>query len=224
MEQQINEPVQRSKNIWIIVLSILGTALIVGGGVFLWQQSKITNVQNDLQTLKSNLQNQTAQSQSENEILQQQVNDLQVKLNESKEVPISKTDSNSSVYCTTEPTPTEIGGDVYPINIEKYGDIGFLGELFTADDCGSVRVSKIFGVNGNNYTLWPDIELRNAPSKKLLLVLQSIGFEPGSTCNDSQNRNTCTHWSLEKTVPLSEILKLKPYAKEIKSSGCINCG
>jgi cell division protein FtsB len=224
MEQQINEPVQRSKNILTIIISVLGAVLIAGGGAFLWQQSKITSLQNDLQNLKSNLQNQTAQSQSENEILKQQINDLQSKLNESKDVPISKTDNNSSVYCIKEPTPTEIGRDIYPINIKKYGDIGFLGELFTADDCGSAQVSKIFGVSGNNYTLWPDIGLRSAPSKELLSVLQSIGFELGSTCSDSQNRNTCTHWSLKKTVPLSEILKLKPYAKEIKSSGCINCG
>lgn len=131
---------------------------IAGGGVFLWQQSKITSVQNDLQALKFNLQNQTAQSQSEKEILKQQVADLQFNLDKLKDTPESKTDNNSSVYCTKEPTPTEIGRDIYPINIDKYGNIGFLGELFTADDCGSARVSLIFGVNGNDYTLWPVIQ------------------------------------------------------------------
>jgi len=224
MEQQINEPVQRSKNIWMIVISVLGIALIVGGGVYLWQQSKMITIQDELQNLKNNLENQTAQNQLEQETLKQQIADIQFRLDELKNSPESKTDNNSSAYCTKEPEPTAIGRDIYPVNIEKYGNIGFLGELFTADDCGSTRVSLIFGVDGNNYTLWPDIGLRNAPSKELLLVLQSIGFEPGSTCSGSQNINTCTHWSLEKTVSLSEILKLKPYAKEIKSSGCINCG
>lgn len=224
MEQQFKEYVQCSKNIWTIVISVLGTALIVGGGVYLLQQNKITIVQNDLRILTSSLQNEITQNQTENEILKQQITNLQSELNELKNMPENKTDNNSLIYCTNEPTPTAIGRDIYPIDTDKYGNIGFLGELFTADDCGSDRVSMIFGVTGNNYTLWPDIGLKNYPSKELLSILQLIGFESGSTCDDSPDLNNCTHWSLKKTIPLNEILKLKPYAKEIKSSGCINCG
>ncbi|MCB9802935.1 hypothetical protein H6761_02875 [Candidatus Nomurabacteria bacterium] len=224
MGQQFKEHVQRSKNIWIIFISVLGIALIVGGGMYLLQQNKIISVQKDLRVLTSNLQNQITQSQTENEILKQNAANLQSELNALKNISENKTDNNSSIYCTSEPTPTVIGRDIYPINADKYGNIGFLGELFTADDCGSDRVSMIFGVTGNNYTLWPDIGLKNYPSKELLSVLQLIGFETGSTCGGSSDLDTCTHWSLKKTIPLNEIIKLKPYAKEIKSSGCINCG
>lgn len=205
MEQQTIKSIRCSKNIWIIVTSILVAILIVGGGMFLWQQKKFTNIQNDL------------------EILKQQITNFQSKLEGLKITSESEVNSNSSIYCTKKPIPTEIGRDIYPINIEKYGNIGFLGELFTADDCGQNRVSLIFGVDGDNYTLWPDIGLKDAPSKGLLSVLQLIGFEP-INCDDSQNISTCKYWSLKKIVPLDKILKLKPYAKEIESSGCINCG
>jgi len=35
---QSNEPIQSSKNIWIIVITVVVTALIVGGGVYAWQR------------------------------------------------------------------------------------------------------------------------------------------------------------------------------------------
>ena len=133
------------------------------------------------------------------------------------------TAEDMKLYCTSKPVPTEIGRDVYPTNTKRYGNIDFLGELFTADDCGKERLSKIFGVLNNDYTLWPDILLQNEPDSNLILVLKEIGFELGSTCENSIEKK-CKHWSLKKTVPLEKILKLKPFAQEIKSSGCINCG
>jgi len=127
-------------------------------------------------------------------------------------------------YCSDPPEPTAIGRDIYPMNIGKYGDIGFLGELFTADDCGAERVKNIFGVDRQNYKLESDIALKNAPSQPFLEILQEVGFTPGDTCQGKIDTSSCTHWTLLKTVPLKEIMKLKPYADQIKSSGCINCG
>ena len=131
---------------------------------------------------------------------------------------------NDVDYCTASPTPTEIGRNIYPVNPYKYGKLGFLGELFTANDCGQSRTLKIFGVHEDTYTLWPDLSLVDKPSSELLNVLLEVGFEVGSTCDSGLELSECTHWSLLQTVPLEEILKLKPYASEIKSSGCVNCG
>jgi len=39
--EQPLEPVQSSKNIWLIIASIIVTALIVGGGVYAWQKSNL---------------------------------------------------------------------------------------------------------------------------------------------------------------------------------------
>lgn len=66
MEQQNEqpiEPVQSSKNIWIIVVSIVATALIVGGGVYAWQKSNLNNTKQNLQQQISVLQNQVSQLQ-----------------------------------------------------------------------------------------------------------------------------------------------------------------
>jgi len=36
---QPNEQIQSSKNIWIIIASVILTALIIGSGVFWWQKT-----------------------------------------------------------------------------------------------------------------------------------------------------------------------------------------
>ena len=66
MEQPNEQPiesVQSSKNIWIIAISIIVTALIVGGGVYAWQRSSLNNTEQNLQQQISVLQNQISQLQ-----------------------------------------------------------------------------------------------------------------------------------------------------------------
>ena len=136
--------------------------------------------------------------------------------------PVS--DVNPANLCDAPPQISDMGREIYPTNIDKYGNIGYLGELFTADDCGPSRVSLLFGVTGNTYTIKPDLGLKNKPSTKLLKVLQGVGFVPGDTCKNIDIEN-CQHWTLfNGQIPLTEILKLKPFANEIESSGCTNCG
>ena len=64
MEQQTGQPIeliQSSKNIWIIVLSVIITALVAGGGIYTWQKSNLKNAEQGLQEQISLLQNQLQQ-------------------------------------------------------------------------------------------------------------------------------------------------------------------
>lgn len=218
---------------WLPIGFFLGVVFIVAVSDYL--------ILGELQTNKYNLQRQINEILATDKNLKdaaanasQQISDLQQQIRNLTNVKSAdlensvdaqnNVNNNSSAYCTQSPITTEIGSEVYPINIEKYGDIGFLGELFTADDCGLARMLKIFGVDGANYTIGSDIELKNPPSKELLSLIQSIGFTKGNTCTNIKNINDCKHWTLEKTVPVKEILKLKPYAKEIYRCDCVNCG
>ncbi len=136
-----------------------------------------------------------------------------VTTNQNKETkPIAK-------ECTEAPATTEIGRDVYPI-AEKYKHLQFLGQLFTASDCSSQRLSKIFGVKGDEYTQGALITLNAAPSVEFLSTLKTVGF----ICSEQKSESTCIQWQLDKTVKVLGILKLKPYANEIKQDDCYICG
>lgn len=63
LNEQPIESIQSSKNIWIIVVSIVATALIVGGGVYAWQKSNLKSTEQSLQQQISELQNQISQLQ-----------------------------------------------------------------------------------------------------------------------------------------------------------------
>ena len=67
MNEQSNpqsiEPIQSHKNIWILVIAIVLTALIVGGTIYAWQNSKMKSTKQSLQQQVSVLQNQISQLQ-----------------------------------------------------------------------------------------------------------------------------------------------------------------
>ena len=57
------EPVQSHKSIWILAVAIILTALIVGGAVYFWQNSKLKSIEQSLQEQISSLNNQISQLQ-----------------------------------------------------------------------------------------------------------------------------------------------------------------
>lgn len=64
MEQPNEQPiesVQSSKNIWVIAVTVIITALIIGGGVYAWQRSTLINTKQILEQQISMLQNQINQ-------------------------------------------------------------------------------------------------------------------------------------------------------------------
>jgi len=122
-------------------------------------------------------------------------------------------------FCADTPTPTDIGRDIYPIEI-KYINLGFLGQIFTAYKCGPERVDQIFGVEGTDYTLGSTIWLRDNPTQSLIDTFKSIGF----TCDEESPDATCKTWKLLDTVKVDDLIKLEPFYQNFEADDCQNCG
>jgi hypothetical protein len=108
-------------------------------------------------------------------------------------------------------------GRVFHAVFPKYEKLPFLGQIFTADDCGMQRFRQLFRdpdatyKEGSHLTLAP-----NAP-EAVRTLLRSIGF----TCDSG---TPCTDWTLKKWVRMGDLLKLKPYARYMTGDDCVNCG
>jgi|GEM_PF-3049519 len=130
---------------------------------------------------------------------------------------IASVDKETS-FCDKAPTATDIGRNILPIELE-YKTIEFLGQIFTAYPCGKDRISQIFGVEGDSYTLGSTIFLKQKASQPFSDVLKEIGF----SCK-SETESECKEWTLKNTVKIDDIMKLKPYADQIEKDDCVNCG
>jgi len=91
MEQPNEQPIesiQSSKNIWMIVIAVIATALIVGSGVYAWQRSSLKNTEQNLQQkityLKKQIdqlkQNQVDSTSQNNKTSTQPTNSSQQKI------------------------------------------------------------------------------------------------------------------------------------------------
>ena len=129
--------------------------------------------------------------------------------------------NQQETLCTDESVGAGIGSDVYPID-SKYKNIHFLGQLFTAANCGQERLNQIWGVSGENYILGSAIWLIDNPSSSLIDTLKSIGYQ----CVDkSSNHSSCKMWELEEIVKVNDLLKLEPYYENFRQDDCRrNCG
>jgi cell division protein FtsL len=263
MEEANKENTSHStRGVWGFFIIMLIPAMIVGGVFYFWNQSSIQMLQDEIKSLKKQVQdfNQRNQSLSAEVTTLQEENDYYKKTQaraqpnqnivnsnavgtvgtspifDNTNLPLEQNApsgsagedqktaiENSAKYCAAEPMISENGRSSYPINIEKYGSIGYLGELFTAYDCGPERLAIISGVKDGQYTIWPDIVLHEAPSMDLLALLKGMGFMPAGNCAGVSEQE-CKHWSIKESVPIAEIIKLIPYAGQIISSGCLNCG
>lgn len=122
--------------------------------------------------------------------------------------------------CVDQPMGTAIGRDIYPIN-SKYKHLEFLGQVFTAYDCGEERLNMIDGVNNGIYSLGSVILLKNKPSKDFLNVLKSIGFQ----CDEDAEELGCLVWKNdESAIQVEDLMKIEPFYDSIKSDDCRHCG
>lgn len=153
----------------------------------------------------------------------QEINEIERKIMKDIEQTIKRNriDLNAIVqelklYCIASPESTTCGTKRYPINENKYGQIGLCGELFTADDCGLERLAQISGVNQEG-TLAKSISitLNEKPSYGLRINLERLGFEPGKACVNLVDKN-CTSWKSTEALNRSNLKKLKAYAREIR--------
>ena len=133
---------------------------------------------------------------------------------------VSDTLASDSYLCTDPPEPAALGKKVYPID-PTYGELYFLGELFTAARCGDSRVKLLSGIKNNTYTLGSTIYLYEEPDENFRKTLNSIGF----ACDQEEKEDgSCKRWALTDGVPVKTILKLEPYHQKIEIDDCRICG
>lgn len=124
------------------------------------------------------------------------------------------------VSCLDEPVVLDNGREQYPID-PKYGDLKFLGQLFTAYNCEPNRSNELFGVTDGEYTLGSKIWLKEKPGQELIDVLKDIGY----SCATDASEADCLEWELlDDSVSVDELMKLEQFYKEIKQDDCRYCG
>lgn len=98
MDQQINESTQNSKKIWIIIVTVIITALIMGISVFVLQNYSSQL----LQTRINDLENKILEEQKNNEILRQKIEEFEKKAEEEPlgkiENKFKKTQAESNMF------------------------------------------------------------------------------------------------------------------------------
>ena len=122
-----------------------------------------------------------------------------------------------SAECTAQPTILENGRKSYPID-EQYEHLPWLGQLFTADDCGAERVELI--APDGYYARGSKVWAKGAPSVGLREALTSAGYH----CDAGVSDELCSVWRIDTPALVSKFLKLKTFSTEIESDDCINCG
>lgn len=118
----------------------------------------------------------------------------------------------------------EIGGTRFPV-APKYKHLNWLGQLFTADDCGAARLAEFYTGEDASYDIGSTIWLKNKPNQHLRRLLKAIGY----SCKEGDEKS-CTYWStgwgsgeVNKTS-VYKLLLLKAYKSKIKQDDCLNCG
>ncbi|MFA6253616.1 MAG: hypothetical protein WCV69_04920 [Patescibacteria group bacterium] len=210
INQQMPNEVPKNKT-WLWIVLIIVVALLASGGVYYWQSLNIAKQsQTAAEKVRAEMQLKITEAETKNTELQNKIIEQEEKI-----TTLTKVD-----FCTIAPTTSAIGNNNYPID-DRYQNLGLLGQLFTASDCGDKdRLNKIFGVNGENYTLGSNLSLTGKPSMELLIQLKKIGF----TCKTKDTENNCLGWRLDKTVKVNDLIQLKTFYNELNSSDCINCG
>ncbi len=125
----------------------------------------------------------------------------------------------SNHLCMKKAVSNEIGFEEYPID-EKYGNLYYLGQFFTAAQCGEARMNELYYVDKSKYTSGATVWLKDVPSEGLLSALREIGFE----CDEDTIQRQCVKWKLTNEVSTDEMIKLETYHREISADDCYICG
>lgn len=121
--------------------------------------------------------------------------------------------------CTGGYKVEDNGWGHYPI-FPVYSHLHATGEIFTAYECDVSRFNALFKGLDLPYKPGTSIWLNTAPSVGLKSVLDSLGY----TC-ESEDTNNCTLWNQHKeTMTYRDLLKFKPYYKEIKEDAVLRGG
>lgn len=116
-DSQINEPTQISKNIWIIIIFIVTTALVTGTGVYFWQNSNLKFTEQILQQQISTLQSQITTLSDNNGI-------KQVTKTQNFDAAFFVRENDDYVLYITKQGKKEKAGLTVPVQQEPYIDSG----------------------------------------------------------------------------------------------------
>lgn len=107
-----------------------------------------------------------------------------------------------------------LGDDEWPSS-PKYKHLTHLGPIFTAADCGDARLKEVHPKA--TYAVGSTIFLGVHPSAAFEQELIAAGY----SCDDG----ACLTWrNQSKSIPLSSLLRLRPFVGEMKGDDCYYCG
>lgn len=126
----------------------------------------------------------------------------------------------SSKLCT-EMAKTISGRTRMPIDA-KYGNLDILGQIFTAADCGQMRLEQITWLEdspkgGLQYSFGLNLNLKNPPSPELLAQLLVLGFD----CETKSMFAVCRDWVANKVLTVAELQKLQFFVAEIDTDSSL---
>lgn len=123
--------------------------------------------------------------------------------------------------CSDDPVVIDIGRTVHPIS-EKYSHLKFLGQIFTADDCGGEYMDDIWGVDGGMYTSGVYLKSKgNTTGNVAADLLVRMGFE----CDkEYDSPGDCIDWTFSGPISIDGLMQLKEFASEFERDDCISCG
>jgi len=135
---QPNEQIQSSKNIWIIIASVILTALIIGSGVFWWQKTIFQTEQRKFQKQLVLVNNQLELVRPENEKLTEQIAESKLTATNENVIdePVSnkgwkKFNSGGELVFSTENWSSYPGTkDNFSFSIEYPGEWQYYGSVF----------------------------------------------------------------------------------------------
>lgn len=123
--------------------------------------------------------------------------------------------------CTSEPTESDIGTLMYPAD-SKYEKLGYLGQIFTALDCGDPeRAKKVFGFEDNEYVAGVTLVWKkDGPSAEARAVLSKLGFA----------ETQAGIWTIDGSLTLQALEELRQLFQNpdelnnLQYADCIKCG
>ena len=111
---------------------------------------------------------------------------------------------------------------LFPIK-SNYINFEYLGQIFTAYECGAARLHQLEWVEGNQFT--KNLTITQWQSKKISDEFSTILTKIGFSCvkDKLDDLKICGSWSKKGSVSIDDLLKLKPFLVEISTDSCENC-
>lgn len=216
----------------LLTISFLTLGIILISGCSLNEQKLVNNsaMTKQITTLQQQMNSLSSQMETlnnENEQLRKESDELKKENNELKQNNIVKEEIASSEeavanYVTVESKNDKEGKNIQNDEISycnkepgqqvtnpKYKNLGSLGLLFTASDCGGSALQRFTDIQAYRIDIW----LNKQPSQSLIETYISIGFN----CYEVDSGKNCKSeiWqkrlSLKQKITTSALLKLKPY-------------